>query len=207
MTWGPAGSSLSGSTPGELQKGSIVNRLMRLLRGRPSTTESTAAIWAKSLLGAFLFFGIFMAALPWAAHHLLPTMLPLPALLRTRGGAALFVVGLGVWLACLDAFSRRGRGTPAPTDAPRHLVSDGLHGVIRNPIIAAEMMVIWGEALYFTSLGIIGYAVLMTLFAQWVVVRVEEPELRERFGEAYRSYCQRVPRWIPLLGRSPRELR
>ena len=71
----------------------------------------------------------------------------------------------------------------------------------------AEMMVIWGEALYFTSPGIIGYAVLMTLFAQWVVVRVEEPELRERFGEAYRSYCQRVPRWIPLLGRSPRELR
>ena len=63
------------------------------------------------------------------------------------------------------------------------------------------MMVIWGEALYFTSLGIVLYAVLMTSFAQWVVVRVEEPELRERFGEAYESYCQRVPRWIPRLGR------
>ena len=177
---------------------------MRLLRGTPSTTESTAALWAKSLLGAFLFFSVFMVALPWAAHHLLPSMLPLPPLLRTWGGAGLFVVGLGVWFACLDAFSRRGRGTPAPTDAPRHLVSDGLHGVIRNPIIAAEMMVIWGEALYFTSLGIVVYAVLMTSFAQWVVVRVEEPELRERFGEAYKSYCQRVPRWIPRLGRSLR---
>ena len=175
-----------------------MNRIMRLLRGKPSTTESTAALWGKSLLGAFLFFGIFMVALPWAAHRLLPAVLPLPPLLGTWGGAALFVFGVGVWLACLDAFSRRGRGTPAPTDAPRHLVTNGLHGVIRNPIIAAEMMVIWGEALYFSSLGFVSYAVLMTLFAQWVVVRVEEPELRERFGESYEVYCRNVPRWLPL---------
>ncbi len=179
-----------------------MNRFIRLLRGRPSTTESTAALWAKSLLGALLFFGVFMAALPWAAHQLLPARLPLPPLLRTWGGAALFAVGVAAWIICLDAFSRRGRGTPAPTDAPRHLVSDGLHGVVRNPIIAAEMMVIWGEALYFSSLGFLGYAVLMTCFAQWVVVRVEEPELRERFGAPYESYCRGVPRWIPRFGRS-----
>ncbi len=179
-----------------------MNRLMRLLRGRPSTTESTAALWAKSLLGALLFFGVFMAALPWAAHQLLPARLPLPPLLRAWGGAALFAVGVGVWIVCIDAFSRRGRGTPAPMDAPQHLVTDGHHGVVRNPIIAAEMMVVWGGALYFGSLGLLGYAVLMTGFAQWVVVRVEEPELRERFGAAYESYCQRVPRWIPRLGRS-----
>jgi protein-S-isoprenylcysteine O-methyltransferase Ste14 len=182
-----------------------MNRLMRLLRGRPSTTESTLALWAKSLFGAFLFFGIFMAALPWAAHRLFPALIPLPPLLRTWGGGALFVVGVGAWIVCHDAFSRRGRGTPAPTDAPRHLVVDGLHGIVRNPIIAAELMVIWGEALWFSSLGFIGYAVLMTLYAQWVVVRVEEPELRERFGATYHSYCQRVPRWVPRLRRFVRE--
>ncbi len=173
-----------------------MNRVMRLLRGQPSTTESTVALWAKSLLGASLFFGVFMAALPWVAHRLLPALLPLPPL-RTWAGGALFVVGVAVWLACLDAFSRRGRGTPAPTDAPRNLVTDGFHGVVRNPIIAAEMLVIWGEAFYFGSIGIVSYAVLMTAFAHWVVVRVEEPELRERFGESYEVYCQNVPRWIP----------
>jgi protein-S-isoprenylcysteine O-methyltransferase Ste14 len=180
-----------------------VNRFMRLLRGRPSTTESTLALWAKSLLGAFLFFAVFMACLPWLAHHVLPGVLPLPPLLRTWGGGSLFLLGLVAWIACLDAFSRRGRGTPAPTDAPRHLVVHGLHGVIRNPLIAGELMVIWGEALWFGSGGLVGYAALMTLYAQWVVVRVEEPELRRRFGQAYESYCQRVPRWIPRLGRSP----
>ncbi len=193
----PASARLRGSSA---EGGLIVNRIMRLLRGRPSTTESTAALWAKSLVGAFLFFGIFMVALPWVPHLLLPAMLPLPPLIRTLGGGTLFAVGVGAWIVCLDAFSRRGRGTPAPTDAPRHLVVDGLHGVIRNPIIAAEMMVIWGEALWFSSIGFIGYAILLTVFAQWVVVRVEEPELSERFGEAYESYCRRVPRWVPRVG-------
>ena len=60
-------------------------------------------------------------------------------------------------------------------------------------------MVVWGEALYFSSLGFLVYAALFTVFAHWVVVRVEEPELRDRFGEAYGSYCERVPRWIPRL--------
>lgn len=174
-----------------------MNRVMRLLRGKPSTTQSTAALWTKSLVGAFLFFGVFMVVLPAAPHYLLPTVLPLPPLLRTWGGGALFIVGVGVWTICLDAFSRRGRGTPAPTDAPRHLVTDGLHGLMRNPLIAGELMVIWGEALYFSSLGFIGYAVLMTFFAQWVVVRVEEPELRARFGEHFEAYCRDVPRWLP----------
>ncbi len=62
-------------------------------------------------------------------------------------------------------------------------------------------MVIWGEALYFGSQGLLGYAVLFTLFAHWVVVRVEEPELRERFGEAYEVYCREVPRWLPGFAR------
>ena len=179
--------------------GATVSRLMRLLRGRPSSTESTVALWAKSLLNAALFFSVFMAALPWTAHRLLPAALPVPPLLGTRGGAILFAVGIGVWLACLDAFSRRGRGTPLPMDAPRRLVTDGLFGLVRNPIIAAELMVIWAEALYFASAGIAGYAVLVTLGAHWIVVRVEEPELRERFGESYAAYCRKVPRWIPRL--------
>jgi protein-S-isoprenylcysteine O-methyltransferase Ste14 len=42
---------------------------------------------------------------------------------------------------------------------------------------------------------------LLTAFAHWSVVRVEEPELRERFGATYEDYCRRVPRWIPQLSR------
>jgi len=168
---------------------------------RPSTTRSTSAIWAKSLLNAVLFFGIFMVLLPWLAQRLLPLELPIPPAVRTWLGAALAVAGIAVWVACLDTFSRHGRGTPLPADAPRHLVTRGLFRRIRNPIMAAELLVIWGVALFLASLGAMLYAILISFVAHIMVVQVEEPELRRRFGESYVEYCRDVPRWLPRIGR------
>jgi protein-S-isoprenylcysteine O-methyltransferase Ste14 len=172
---------------------------------RPSTTRSTAALWAKSLLNAALFFGIFMVALPALANRLLPLALPLPA--WSRGGLApvLGVTGVGIWLTCLDHFSRLGRGTPLPADAPRELVTVGLFDHVRNPIMAGELLVIWAVALHLASLGAALYAVAISVVAHVAVVQVEEPELRARFGGAYEAYCRRVPRWLPRLRAKPRE--
>jgi protein-S-isoprenylcysteine O-methyltransferase Ste14 len=168
---------------------------------RPSTTRSTAALWTKSLLNAVLFFAVFMLALPWLAHRLLPAPLPFPPALRMWPAVALAVVGIGAWIACLDAFSRLGRGTPLPADAPRRLVTTGLFGRTRNPIMAAELMVIWAEALWIASWGVALYALVTSVVAHLAVVYVEEPELRERFGPEYDDYRRRVPRWIPRLHR------
>jgi len=174
---------------------------------RPSTTRSTGALWAKSLLNAVLFFGIFMLALPWLAHRLLPLPLAIPTVCRTWLAGALVLVGIGMWAVCLDTFSRHGKGTPLPMDAPRELVTTGLFGIIRNPIMAGELLVIWGETLYVASLGVVFYAVLITLGAHAAACYVEEPELRRRFGPAYDEYCARVPRWFPkVFGRRPRRI-
>lgn len=169
---------------------------------RPSTTVSTSALWAKSLLNALLFFAVFMIALPWLAHRLMPAALPLSSWAAVPIGGVLAGAGIVVWALCLDVFSRRGRGTPFPLDAPRQLVSTGAFGVVRNPIMAGELAVIWGEALLFGSLGILLYAAAITLLAHIVVVRIEEPELRQRFGAEYAAYCRRVPRWLPRLRRT-----
>jgi protein-S-isoprenylcysteine O-methyltransferase Ste14 len=155
------------------------------------------ALWAKSLLNAVLFFGIFMVVLPWGAHHLLPVTIALPLELRAGGGGALFFAGIAVWLWGLDIFSRRGRGTPFPLDAPRNLATEGPFAWVRNPIMAAELAVIWAVALYSASAGAGVYAMLATLSAHLVVLRIEEPELRDRFGEVYDAYCRKVPRWLP----------
>jgi protein-S-isoprenylcysteine O-methyltransferase Ste14 len=151
----------------------------------------------KSLLNAVLFFSIFMLALPWGAHRLLPVTIPLPPALRAGGGGTLFFVGIAVWLWGLDVFSRRARGTPFPLDAPRHLATKGPFEWVRNPIMAAELAVIWAVALYTASAGVGVYAMLATAAGHLVVVRVEEPELRARFGEIYDAYCRSVPRWLP----------
>jgi protein-S-isoprenylcysteine O-methyltransferase Ste14 len=164
---------------------------------RPSTTQSTSALWAKSLLNAVLFFAVFMIALPWVAHRLWPAPLPLPPWLRIAAGATLGFGGVAVWIYCLDVFSRRGCGTPFALDAPRHLVTGGPYGVVRNTIMAGELAVVWGEALYLASPGVLLYAAVLTLAGHVLVISIEEPELRERFGEQYDTYCRRVPRWLP----------
>jgi protein-S-isoprenylcysteine O-methyltransferase Ste14 len=142
-----------------------------------------------------------MVLLPWGAHQLLPVSLPLPLGARRWLGGVLSIAGLALWIPCLDTFSRRGEGTPLPLDAPRHLVTSGLFGVMRNPIMAGELMVIWAEGICFASLGILVYASVMSVASDLLVLYVEEPELRERFGESYEAYRRSVPRWLPRLVR------
>ena len=178
----------------------VVSKEAMASRGiRPSTTQSLVALCAKSVLNAVLFFAVFMVALPAGAHWLMPGHVPIPSWLGVGVGGVLCAGGGALWMYCLDIFSRRGRGTPFPLDAPRNLVTTGPYDVVRNPIMAGELAVIWGEALCFAALGVFIYALLVTLAGHLAVVYVEEPELRERFGEEYATYCRRVPQWIPRL--------
>jgi len=168
---------------------------------RPSATRSTAALWGKSLLNAVLFFLVFMVALPALADHLLPREISLPRGLRLGLAGGLAIAGIAAWVACLDVFSRHGRGTPLPADAPRHLVTRGLFRHVRNPIMAGELGVIWAVALFLSSVGAALYAAAISIVAHLLVVHVEEPELLARFGESYAEYCRTTPRWLPVLGR------
>jgi protein-S-isoprenylcysteine O-methyltransferase Ste14 len=170
---------------------------------RPSTTRSPAALWGKSLLNAVLFFAIFMVLLPWGAHRLLGVAVPLPAGVGRGVGGVLFVGGVALWLRSLGIFSRVGKGTPFPLDAPRHLATTGPFAAVRNPIMLGELAVIWGEVLWYASAGILIYAALISVAAHLGVVYVEEPELRQRFGPEYDVYVRRVPRWMPRLRRRP----
>ncbi len=182
-------------------EGPLTGKRPLLQRGiRASKTRSIAALWSKSLLNALLFFAIFMVALPSAAHWLLPLAVPVPQAPRAAFAVLLLLVGVAGWVWGLDVFSRRGRGTPFPLDAPRHLATEGPFARLRNPIMAAELLVIWGAAAYFGSVGVLVYAAAMTALAHWLVLHVEEPELRSRFGAQYDAYCARVPRWLPAFG-------
>lgn len=169
---------------------------------RPSTTRSVFALWAKSLLNATLFFGIFMVALPVLADHAFPLRLSVPRSPRVWLAGVLALAGFTAWMGCLVTFSRHGHGTPLPADAPQRLVTTGLFGRIRNPIMAAELLVIWAVALYVASLGVVMYAVAISVGAHLAIVYVEEPELRRRFGPEYERYLRSVPRWFPRLGKT-----
>lgn len=125
--------------------------------------------------------------------------LDIPAGRATGGG--LMVGALVVWLHCSRLFSRVGRGTPFVTDPPTKLVIAGLYRYSRNPIYVAHVAFLLGWFLRSGRLSVLLYTGLMIGLIQAAVVWWEEPGLRERFGEDYTRYTQKVPRWIFIRAR------
>jgi protein-S-isoprenylcysteine O-methyltransferase Ste14 len=75
------------------------------------------------------------------------------------------------------------------------LVTRGPYAYSRNPMYVSELALWLGWAIFYGHVGVsIGF---MILFAALVPsVRYEERVLDARFGEAYRTYRSRVPRWL-----------
>jgi protein-S-isoprenylcysteine O-methyltransferase Ste14 len=112
-------------------------------------------------------------------------------------GIPLIAAGAAVILTCIVDFARRGRGTLAPVDPPRKLVTAGLYRYVRNPMYVGVVTTLTGEALFFGSRSLAIYAAAAWLvFHVWVLV-YEEPHLESAFGEEYAHYRAAVPRWIP----------
>jgi len=116
-------------------------------------------------------------------------------------GALLILGAVGVLVESFARFAWKGLGTPAPVFPTRHLVVSGLYRFVRNPMYVAVASAIFGQALLFVSLRLVGYGVLVWVCFHAFVVLYEEPTLRKTFGAEYESYRVQVPRWIPRLSR------
>jgi protein-S-isoprenylcysteine O-methyltransferase Ste14 len=125
-------------------------------------------------------------------HAVVP---PVPRL----AGLVLMTVGAACLLWCFREFVVSGRGTPAPYDPPKKLVTMGLYRFVRNPMYIALVTVLAGEALFFGSRSLWIYAAFAWLAFHLRVLLFEEPRLRELFGAEYEAYRAAVPRWIPRV--------
>lgn len=108
---------------------------------------------------------------------------------------ALAVVGTLVYVVCAWRFAAEGRGTPAPWDPPRRLVTGGLYRWVRNPMYVGIPVVLLGEAWWLRSPGMLIYAIAFFAVFHARVVLYEEPTLRRMFNREFDSYCARVRRW------------
>jgi protein-S-isoprenylcysteine O-methyltransferase Ste14 len=116
----------------------------------------------------------------------------------TRVAGALVILAAHVFLVPLVAsFVIHGRGTHAPIDPPRRMITRGIYRNVRNPMYLLYMIVIAGEAIAYRSFLLLAYAGVFWLLAHLLVVGAEEKSLRRRFGDEYDAYCRKVPRWIP----------
>jgi protein-S-isoprenylcysteine O-methyltransferase Ste14/pimeloyl-ACP methyl ester carboxylesterase len=102
--------------------------------------------------------------------------------------------GLLVW--CIREFSVAGKGTLAPWEPPRHLVSSGLYRISRNPMYLAVTLILIGWAIGFSSRLLLGYALLVAIVFHLRVLLHEEPSLARTHRDEWKRYSARVPRWI-----------
>src|SRR5882672_2524991 len=106
------------------------------------------------------------------------------------------LIGSLIYLWCAWDFSVKGLGTPAPIDAPRTLVVNGLYRFVRNPMYLGVAHLISAQSILRSSHSVFYYLIFFLVCAHLFVFFYEEPHLRRIFGEQYEEYCRQVPRWI-----------
>ena len=160
-------------------------------------------IIVRAVTYATLFIGFVLVYVParvlsWSGIDR-PSVIELPQIVGMVVGA----LGAMVAIWCIFTFAFVGRGTPAPFDPPRRLVSRGPYRFVRNPMYIGAGIALAGTALFYESLPLLAYVGIFFLTTHLFAVVYEEPTLLKTFGREYELYCRRVKRWWPTRMKLP----
>jgi protein-S-isoprenylcysteine O-methyltransferase Ste14 len=142
---------------------------------------------------------LFLGAL--AAGAVLSFLVPIGPGLGSANALALTVgltfVGIGFALAALSVRNFRLAGTSiVPGETATALVATGPYRFTRNPIYIGFVLAYFGFAIMLTSMWVLLLLIPVLAILQRGVVLREEAYLERQFGDAYRKYKARVPRWL-----------
>lgn len=153
-------------------------------------------LWLKTMFFTIIAPGTVTVILPGLLLRRSALILPNWSLAQVLA-LALGTTGLWLYIWCAKEFVRAGRGTPAPYDPPKQLVVSGFYRYARNPMYLGILLILFGEALFFTAPSLLFYALIVFLGFHLRVLWYEEPHLRRLFGTAFEQYCRQAPRWLP----------
>ncbi len=77
------------------------------------------------------------------------------------------------------------------------LVTDGVYGIVRNPVYSGALIACTGMVLMTNNLILLIVPVICWLYMSLFLINTEEKWLKELYGQEYVSYCQKVNRCIP----------
>ena len=124
--------------------------------------------------------------------YVLVMLLTFPA--RLVIGAILFAAGAGLAIPALLAF--RAAGTHIePWKPSSAVVTSGIFTWLRNPMYAGLTLFLAGLGIVLASDWMLVTTAIFALVIHFGVVKREERYLEAKFGDAYRSYKARVPRY------------
>jgi len=103
-----------------------------------------------------------------------------------------------LWRRVLRPSTILGLPEFSQSNQPDILVTKGIYSYIRHPRYLEVGLALWAVALFSNNLAVyvVGLAYIPLIY---LVVILEERELRIRFGTNYVDYCDRVPRFIPRI--------
>lgn len=118
-------------------------------------------------------------------------------------GALLYGVALWIEMRCRRHLKFRIlAGVPEISPSgPGELLTEGIYSQVRNPRYLDILLAVLGFALITNYLAVYLLWILLVP-AFWILVLLEERELRRRFGAPYEAYCRRVPRFLPRSRRA-----
>ena len=109
---------------------------------------------------------------------------------------ALVIVG-AMALALWSVKQFMDRETPVhPRRKPTVLLTDGIYARSRNPIYLAMVLVAFGAALCFGTIGALIPVLALFWILQDLFIKGEEHHIENNFGDEWRSYASKTRRWI-----------
>ncbi|MFM7056159.1 MAG: methyltransferase family protein [Planctomycetota bacterium] len=190
----------SGYLPTLLMLAGLAYNLFLCLADRTfhtTTTTRTPVLAFKTVVQIICFWALLLAIVPAVILHSFQSLLVPDLNISTMCCITAFAGFSGLGLASAWSMVWHGRGTPLPTDQASCLVTGGPYAIVRNPMAVAGI----GQGLclagVFESIPLLAYSLLGAIAWHLVVRPLEERDLRDRFGQAYADYCQRVCCWVP----------
>jgi protein-S-isoprenylcysteine O-methyltransferase Ste14 len=152
-----------------------------------------------NLMKTFIFLlfvpGTVLVAVPrWIAHR--TRSRKIDSGLARYAAIVFWIAGAVLMLSSFWQFVIRGRGTPAPVDPPEELVVTGPYRFTRNPQYVGGILFMVGHLLWTGAVSLLPYMAAVTAAFHTFIILYEEPNLEQRFGEPYRRYRRKVPRWF-----------
>ncbi len=112
-------------------------------------------------------------------------------------GLLVISFGLLILLWCVRDFYVAGKGTLAPWDPPKKLVTIGLYKYVRNPMYIGVLFILSGWIITTASPFIFGFTVALFTAFYFRVKMHEEPWAEKMFGTEWLNYKNNVPSWLP----------
>jgi len=107
-------------------------------------------------------------------------------------GILFIILGITLWL-CAVIFDRIDKKIKSGK-----LATNGVYGIVRNPIYSAFLFICTGALLFLHNLFLLLLPFLFWLFLTIFMIFTEERWLKKKFGAEYDEYCKHVNRVIPF---------